>query len=655
MTIQGDVSWLGQMIDDLPHDIEILTPSEWAEENRYLPPSTSPMPGYFRYDVTPYMREIVDCLSVDSPVRHVVLMKGAQIGANVAAMESGLGYFIGHVKTAPCMFVTADAELAKLRMDSYIKPMIAESGLSDCIRSSDVANNRRTGNTDKKLEWVGGGWLVPFGAQSANKMRSLSALALFRDEIDGWPDTVGKDGDPIQLTTARTSAYEDSRKIFDFSTPLIKGTSKIEPLFNAGDQRYYYVCCLKCSYPQVLRWSRTGKDGVVSGIVWETERGNLVPGSVRYLCKECGAEHINEDKTRLLSPEHGAEWRPTAVPSSPWMRSYHVSGLYSPVGMQSWEACVAKWLLAWDVEKNRPRDVGNMQVFYNNILGKTFELRGEKLTFEKVSPHRRPWYRYGEIPNSKLQDVCGGPVYLLACAVDVQKDYLAVAVWGWCRDRRPLLVDYWRFEGDTEQLDDAATWGRLEDLIENKVYVADDGKRYVIRVTLIDSGYRTDTVYRFCERYAGGVYPSKGRSLPPKNANIKEFSSFTTPGGTMAFTVTVDMYKDRWAAALKRDWDGIGLQPDGCFNAPADVTDRQLRELTVETKREVIDQRTKQRIGWEWYRPAGSDNELWDLLVYGNAALDMMCVEYCVTYLEMEALNWVAFYDACESGLFFEG
>lgn len=628
----------------------VLSPSEWAENRRYLPPSVTSLPGFYRFAVAPYMREIVDCLSVDSPVREVSVMKGVQLGLTVGVLENAIGYFIDHVRTAPVMLLTADAELAKLRMESYITPMLQFSGLQHLIKSADETNTRKTGKTDKKIEWVGGGFLIPFGAQNANKLRSLSIEILLRDEIDGYPDVVGKDGDPIKLSADRTAAYEGSRKILDISTPLIKGQSKIDQRFRRGDQRRYFVRCLKCGFAQVLRWRHTSNQtGVVSGISWETERGILVPESVRYLCQDCGHPHTNDDKTRLLSPEHGAEWRATAEPEDPAHRSYHLSALYSPVGMQTWSACVRKWLDAWDPEHNRPRDLGQLQVFYNNVLGEPFELRGEKIRFESVSAHRRSEYRFGQVPNKFAESHCGSVVLLLTCAVDVHKDNLAVAVFGWCRDRRAVLIDYWRFEGDTDRLDNPDTWGRLSALIEGDGYTADDGKKYKIRLTLIDSGYRADDVYRFCSQYDAAVFPVKGRDVAPKSASIQEFSEFTTEMGQKAYGITVSFYKDRWSSALRRGWDGLSMQPQGHFSAPQDVTDKQLKELTTEQRRERIDKATGKRVGFEWHRPAGAANELWDLLIYANAALDLLAWDVCVGQLEMEFVNWAAFYDLLEN------
>jgi phage terminase large subunit GpA-like protein len=629
--------WLATQFEELTTELSELTPSLWAEQKRYLPPSVTALPGFYRFEVAPYLREIADCFAIDSPIREVSVMKGAQLGFTVGVYENVLGYLIDYVKTAPVMFVTADAELAKLRMESNITPMLQHSGLEHLIKSADERNTRKTGKTDKKIEWTGGGYLVPFGAQNANKLRSISIQILLCDEIDSWPATVGKDGDPLPLVTARTSAYESSRKIGEISTPLVEGSSRIAQRFKRGDQRRYFVNCLKCGHAQTLRWRRDNPEtGERTGIVWDTVDGRLVPGSVRYLCEACAHPHTNDDKTRLLAPDNGAEWRPTAAPASPHHRSYHINALYSPVGMRTWEAMALAWQEAWDDARNRLLDGAKLQVFYNNDLGEPYELRGERVRFQAVSGHRRNAYHYGQIPNRFALEHCGSAVMVLTCSVDVHGDSLRAAVWGWCRDRRAILIDYWRFDGDPSQVDDAGTWGKLRDAIDRKEYVADDGKRYRLPLTLIDSGYLTDQVYRFAGEYRLGVVPVKGRDITA--AGVKDFAEFKTPNGLRAYTIVVDLFKDRWAAALRREWSGVGMQPVGHFNAPIDATDAQLKELTAETKLNT----------GEWHRTAGVANELWDLLVYASAGLDMLAANVCQDALGCDFTDWFAFWRYCE-------
>ena len=647
--------WLARQFEGLTSELKVLTPSEWAEQNRYLPPSVTPIPGLFGFDVTPYLREILDCMDVESSIREVTFMKGVQVCATTGVLENAIGYFIAQVQTEAVMLLTADAELAKLRMEQYITPMIQLSGLEHLIKSGDERNPRKTGKTDRKLEWFGGGFLVPFGAVNAHKLRSLPMRALLRDEVDTYKATVGKDGDPMKLSESRTAAFEASRKILNISTPLFKGQSNIEARYLQGDQRKYMVRCLKCAEPQEIRWRHENPEtGEVTGMVWELDsNGQLDPESVRWHCAVCAHPHTNDDKTRLLSPANGAFWKPTGVAADKNHRSYHLSALYSPVGMQTWAACVRHWLEAWDVQRNRMKSSGKLQVFYNNVLGRTYEEKGEKVRFEAVSAHKRSDYHFGQVPNAFAEKYCGSKVLLLTCTVDVQKENLAVAVIGWCLDGRAILVDYWRFEGDTEQLDDKGTWVRLRELLWKKVYVADDGAKYRIKITLVDSGYLTERVYSFCESFPGGVFPCKGKEAPA-TANYKPYSEFKTTNGGVGFLLVVDYYKDRWSAQLRREWDGLGLQPAGHFNAPLDVREEQLRELTVESKKPRAATSTGRDSGFAWHRIPGAPNELWDLLIYGSAALELLAANFSQS-VKCQYTNWPLFYKTCAEKKLFIG
>lgn len=648
--------WLASQFDDITHELKVLSPSQWAEQHRYLPASATPVPGLFGWDVTPYLREVVDCMDVESPIRELTIMKGAQVCVTTAVLENVVGYYIAQVQTEALMLLTADAELAKTRLEQFIIPMIQLSGLDHLIKSNDTKNKRKTGQTSQRIEWFGGGFLLPYGALNAAKMRSIPVRALLRDETDAYKATVGKDGDPMKLSESRTAAFEQGRKILNISTPTLEGQSKIKDKYLQGDQRKYFVRCLKCNFPQELRWRvENNETGVVTGITWklDEETGALDPESVRWLCAECEHPHTNDDKTRLLSPSNGAEWKPTSVALDAFHRSYHLSALYSPPFMQTWAACVRQWLEGWDPQRNRMKDPGKLQVFYNNVLGTTYEVKGDRVRFDAVVAHKRSAFHFGQVPNKFAEQFCGSKVLVLTCTVDVQKDNLAVAVIGWCRDGRAILINYWRFEGNTEQLDDKGTWVRLRDLLWKQVYVADDGTKYRIKITLVDSGYLTDQVYRFCESFPGGVFPSKGKEAPP-TSNYKPLSEFKTTSDIVGFLITVDYYKDRWSAQLKREWDGVGLQPVGHFNAPLDVREEQIRELTVETKRPRAATATGRDNGYAWHRPAGAPNELWDLLVYASAALELLAINFSQQH-RFEFTNWALFYKTCAEKKLFMG
>lgn len=651
-----DAEWLAAQVNALTDEKIDVSVSSWAEECRYLPKQVTPLPGYYSFEVAPYLREVADCLSVDSPIREFDFMKGAQIGATVGILENGIGYVIDHVKSAPVMLLTADAELAKLRVESYITPMLHHSNLMHLIQSADEGSTRKTGKTEKRIEWAGGGFLVPFGARNADKLRSLSIRYLLEDEIDAYPDRLGKDTDPLKTVEARTKAYHESRKIARLSTPLIKGNSRIAAGFERGDQRRFFVPCKKCKKEQVLVFQGADKEtGEAFGLVWVvSEEGVLDPDSVRYICKYCGHAHSNSDKSWMFPR---GRWKATSIASDPAHRSYHISALYSPVGMYPWEAIVRDWLDAWDVESNTVKSITALQEFYNNNLGEPFEIMGSKVRFASVSAHRRQIYRLGEIPNKFAAEYAGSPVLFLTCMVDVHKANLAVSVMGWTREARCFVIDYWRFatEGSDDDCSELTSpvWGRLRELIEEKEYIADDGKTYRIVLTLIDAGYANDTVTTFCSDYVAGVFPILGRARPAKNQVIKEFAEFKTQQGMTGYRILVDHYKDRLAPVLRREWsEDSGAQSVYQFNAPVDITDKQLKELTVETRREKKDDLGI--VTYEWYRPGNARNELWDLLGYGHASVEIIAWSVCIQQFELETIDWERFWDYVQSeGLYF--
>ena len=55
-------------------------PSQWIEDNIFLPKEVSRFNGRMSYDLSPYCREIVDTLHPSDPTKMVAVMKSAQSG-----------------------------------------------------------------------------------------------------------------------------------------------------------------------------------------------------------------------------------------------------------------------------------------------------------------------------------------------------------------------------------------------------------------------------------------------------------------------------------------------------------------------------------------------------------------------------------------------
>ncbi|OSM07607.1 hypothetical protein MAIT1_04996 [Magnetofaba australis IT-1] len=102
-----------------------LTVSEWADEHRMLSSVASGEPGPWRTDRTPYLKEIMDCLSPSSPIERVVAMFGSQLGKTECGLN-WVGYVIHHAP-GPMLMVQPTVEMAKRYSKQRVGPLIESS------------------------------------------------------------------------------------------------------------------------------------------------------------------------------------------------------------------------------------------------------------------------------------------------------------------------------------------------------------------------------------------------------------------------------------------------------------------------------------------------------------------------------------------------
>ena len=438
----------------------LLTISQWADKYRMLSQRASAEPGAWRTDRTPYLREIMDCLSPSSPIERTVFMKGAQIGATESA-NNWIGFVI-HQAPGPMMAVQPTVEMAKRNSKQRIEPLIEES---EALRKlvSDP-RSRDSGNTVLAKDFPGG-VLVMTGANSAVGLRSMAARYLFLDEVDAYPGDVEGEGDPVNLALARTRTFA-RRKVFLCSTPKITGISRIEAAYEESDQRKYWVPCPTCKEYQVLKFVQ---------VTWPKGK----PEEAVYTCEHCGAGIENHQKHWMLPR---GEWRPGAAGDGR-TAGFHLSSLYSPVGWFSWGDAAKQFDQA---QKNSAL----LQVFVNTVLGESWAQAGDAPDWQRLYD-RRESYKLGTVPAGGL---------FLTAGVDVQRDRIEAQVVAWGRERESWLVDYVVLDGDTARPD---VWRRLTDLL-NTTYPHEHGPQLGLVRMAVDSGWATQEVYGWARQQGPG-------------------------------------------------------------------------------------------------------------------------------------------------------
>jgi phage terminase large subunit GpA-like protein len=429
----------------------LVSVSEWANANRVLSQTASSEPGRWRTDRTPYLREIMDCLSPSNQTEKVVFMKGAQIGGTEAG-NNWVGYIIDQAP-GPLLVVQPTVEMGKRWSKGRLAPLIEDT---PCLRGKiKDPRSRDSGNTVQSKEFRGG-IVVVTGANSAVGLRSMPVRYLFLDEVDAYPGDADGEGDPVSLAIQRTATFA-RRKILLVSTPTIQGISRIEMEYENSDQRQFHVPCPHCNELQVLTWPQ---------IQFDDERGAF------YKCISCSKKIEEFEKTEMLQR---GQWI-AKIPSRT-VAGFHISSLYSPVGWFSWQQAVTNFKQA---QKNETL----LKVWVNTTLGEPWVDRGEAPDWERLY-ERSEDYPRGIIPKGGL---------ILTAGVDVQKDRLECEIVAWGLGKESWSVDYVVIPSPPSSSD---AWQRLKNLLDTTFQLQDSDDALPISMMAVDAGYATQEVYNW--------------------------------------------------------------------------------------------------------------------------------------------------------------
>lgn len=570
-----------------------LTVSQWADERRMLSSKSSAEKGPWRTERTPYLREIMDCLSATSPVEEIVFMKGAQIGGTECGLN-WLGYVID-VEPAPVMMVQPTTNTAKRFSKQRIAPTIADTpALADKVQESRA---RDSGNTTLMKDFDGG-VLVVAGANSAADLRSMPVRFLFLDEIDAYPSDVDEEGDPVALAIKRTSTFA-RRKVFKVSTPTLKDWSKIEAAYLASDARRFHVPCPHCGHYQALEWAN---------LRWP--KGN--PDAAAYFCKECAAEIPEHHKTQMLTRGVWIATRPEIGGGK--VAGFHLSSLYSPLGWESW-ASLAKQFIAAKAKADAG-DTALLKAFVNTALAETWEDDGERVEVGQLQA-RAEAYALRTVPQE---------AYRITAAADVQGNRIEVKAKAWGQGEQSWVVDYQVFHGEPRDLLNGVD-NRLLDWIKQPFRHASGKDMHLIAMCIDSGGHHTQDVYAFCRNHrfvpvASGdqvhLLAIKGASQAGKAVLGKpsevdvNWKGAKLKRGAQVWPVGTDTAKAVIYNRLR-----IAAAGPGCMHFSTELPAEYYEQLTAER---LVTKYHRGRAKLEWVKAAARRNEALDLEVYCLAA-----------------------------------
>jgi len=629
------------ILESSKHEIKRIKPSVWAGSKRVMSTEVSPWAGKFSFDRTPYLVEVLNTISTESDAHTVAVMKSAQIGFSTGVIENALGYIID-VDPANTLLLTGHSDLAEEAMTGKVDNMIDSCNLRPLIRPSTLRKkNMRSGDTNKSKEFPGGSIIA--GSANHKLLRQRSVRYIFVDDFDAMKGSTKESGSTTQMIEQRAAAHS-KRKIYYISTPEVKQTSNIEPVYLLGDQRKYQVPCPICGDFITLEWSIT-IDKKTYGITYERdEKGDYVEGSTGYTCQSCGGFFTDKKKREMLI---NGFWKPTAKPSQPGYYSYHISALYAPVGAFDWEHYVRQFIQA--NPKNAPVKMKQMQTFTNLVLGETWEERGETPKANYLQRNQRD-YEIDTIPETLSIQDGNGSIVLLTCASDLngteddaRLDYEILA---WSESGANYSVKHgsigtfipneshkkvkkdrkkWTYRNNANN----NVWEEFDKIIE-KIYITDTDRKIKIHITGVDTGHYTNFAYSYIDYSQNHVVALKGDKINKyRKLGIDTPTFKYGKERSNLFLIEVNQIKDDLAEFMKLRWDKVSNQPPQFMNFPIPSSGLYTYKdfySHFEAEHRILE-KSKEDTGvaarWVKIRST-AQNHLWDCRVYNIALKDII-------------------------------
>lgn len=558
-----------------------IPPSEWAEvHRRHSPESSSKKHG--RWYNFPMQREPMDC-AVDPTVRSVCMIWASQTAGKTEVINTVIGWLMDQ-EPCPILMVQPDIDLAKAWSQDRLDPMLRDTPI--LTELMDLGYNKK-GNAVRRKRFPGG-QLTAVGANSPSGLGGRPIRATLFDEVDRFPESAGKEGDPVKIAEKRTESFSDAIN-YKTSTPTIKGHSRIDKEWELSDKRFWFVPCPECKFEQTLKWAQVKWIDILDPW-YECE-------NPKCLCKW-------NDKMRIAAIWKG-KWKATAPFKG--IRGYHLSGIYNlfapKKGFQNrLHQMVEEFLEAKRLGKQA------LKTWINTFLAECWQDEADiKPDWEVLSGHRENYDPKLKIPKD---------VRCITAGTDFQADRIELEFVGWTTGEESWGLGHHVLWGNPVGTE---IYNRLEELLI-KQFVREDGAILQLRAAGFDTGFSV------CQRQLYTyLRPRLGRRYYAfKGASQKAAQPISHSIHTKVEMVKLILVGTNRIKGFLYNRATISAAGPGYLHFPAEYTDEYFKQfLAEESLTEYINGEEVRVFTMPIVKPEGGTtrNEILDCRVYATAAL----------------------------------
>lgn len=542
-----------------------MTVSEWADKYRILPEGTSSEPGKWKTTRTPYLKEILNCLSSKDTI-FIIIMSCNQVGKG-EVINNGIGYFMDS-DPSPMMMVQPTVQAAERYSKRKLVPM---------FRACKILKQKMEGFQQSVTEKTfGGGFLMLVGANSPTGLASNTVRVALLDEVDRYAPGAGTEGDQIALAIKRTDNFTQSRKIVITSTPGEEESSKINRWYKSSTQEVWSIPCPSC------------------GEYTNPTIEDFDPKELLVACKKCGCLH-SEHEWKAMQKDGKYIAR---NPGNNKKRGFHLNAFSSP--WVTWDIIADEYLEA-------KKDPLEMMVFMNTRMGLPWKgIMALDNAYQDIYDVNRMDY------GADLHD----DILILTAGLDIQDTWAAIEVVGWSHGERSFGVEYKVFHGDPDNL---SFWKQIDLFLEKDFYFK-NGKSLKIQMTFVDTGgHKTQSTYNYLyAKEHKGIYGIKGDNTRKKGYVISTSTvNVANDKPVTLIRLGVNDLKSLIFERLEKNKNENGYC---CF--PTDPTKgysvEYFKGLYSEKKVKIVNKHGYTQIVWEKIRQR---NEPLDVRNYATAAI----------------------------------